>query len=90
MLVLVALSAAGVAVERSLTTVLPTVPGPDLIDIFFDRTPATITFTIAGRPLGWRTTADDVRGYLRLWRRLHLAEWNQVPEPLRQQGLSLG
>ena len=88
MVVLVALSAAGIAwLDRSLTTVIPTVPAPDLIEIFFDRTPVTITFTIADQPLEWWTTAHDVRGNLTLWRRRHLAEWNQVPEVLRQQGL---
>jgi hypothetical protein len=73
--------------NRALATVMPTVHAPDLSDIFFDRTPVTISFTIAGQPLEWHTTADDVRSNLTLWRRLHLAEWNQIPQPLRQQGL---
>jgi hypothetical protein len=66
---------------------MPVVPAPNLGDLFFDRTPITITFTVAGQPLEWQITADDVRSNLTLWRRMHLAEWNQVPEPLRRQGL---
>jgi hypothetical protein len=86
--VLPALAAAGVAwLNRALQTALPTAPPLDLIDIFFDRTPVVLTFTIAGQPLAMRTTADDVRGNLTLRRRMHIAEWNQVGEPLRQEGL---
>jgi hypothetical protein len=82
------LSAAGaVWLNRALTTVMPVVAAPDLSNLFFDTTPVTITFTILGQRVDLKTTADDVRGNLTLWRRLHLAQWNQIPEPLRQQGL---
>jgi hypothetical protein len=73
--------------NRALATVMPTVHAPHLSDIFFDRTPVSISFTIAGHPLEWQTTADDVRSNLTLWRRLHLAEWTRIPQPLRQHGL---
>ena len=88
MTVVAALSAAGIAsLSRALRTALPIVPAPDLVDVFFDRTPVVIMFTVAGQHVEWHTTADDVRGNISLWRRMHLAEWNHVPEPLRQQGL---
>jgi len=55
--------------------------------LFFDRTPVTIAYTVHGQVLESHVTADDVKGNLTLWRRLHLAEWNQIPDPLRRQGL---
>jgi hypothetical protein len=82
------LAAAGALwLNRAVTTVIPTAEPPDLTDIFFDTTPVIIPFTIHGERLDWQTTAADVRGNLTLWRRMHLAEWNHVPEPLRQEGL---
>lgn len=88
LLVGAASAAAGLAwLDRALATTLPVVAAPDLDRMFFDRTPVTITFTIDGVRLEWPTTVDDLRGNLTLWRRLHLAEWNQVPLPWREQGL---
>ena len=85
---LVALVAAGVVwLHHRLETTPPVVPPPDLLSIFFDTTPVTVVFTTEGRQVAWHTTADDIRSNLTLWRRMHLAEWNTVPEPLRREGL---
>jgi hypothetical protein len=72
--------------RESLETTPAPVPPPDLLSVFFDTTPVTVVFR-EGQEILWRTTADDIRSNVTLWRRMHLAEWNSVPDPLRREGL---
>jgi len=74
-------------VRQSLETTLPVVSPPDLLSVYFDRTPVTVLFTIGRDTVPWHTTADDIRSNVWLWRSMHVAEWNTVPEPLRREGL---
>src|SRR5689334_2880398 len=85
----VGLSVTGAAIwlRASLQTTLPRVESPDLLSIWFDRTPVTVIYVVDGQRVPWRTTADDIRSNLTLWRHMHLAEWNSVPKALRQEGL---
>jgi hypothetical protein len=87
-LVLVALPAGGfVWLRQSLATTLPAVEAPDLLKTLFDTTPVTVVFATSGEHVEFRTTAEDIRSNLTLWRHMHLAEWNTVPEPFRHEGL---
>ena len=76
-----------VRLRHSLETTPPIVPPPVLLNLFFDTTPVTVTYTTEGEPVAWHTTADDLRSNLTLWRHMHLAEWNTVPNPLRSEAL---
>jgi hypothetical protein len=66
---------------------LPASAAVDLRPVFFDATPLTVTFPAGAERVSWRTTADELRLSLGLWRRMHLADWNSVPEPLRSESL---
>lgn len=66
---------------------LPLVPQIDPFESFSDDTPLTVTVTAGTERLPTRVTADDLRGNAALWRRMHLADWNVVPPPLRRAGL---
>ena len=85
---LLALPVAGLVwLRQSLETTPPVLPPLDLAGLFSDTTRVTVVFTRGGEQVQWHTTADDIRFNLTLWRHMHLAEWNTVPKPLRQEGL---
>jgi hypothetical protein len=47
----------------------------------------TVTVTAGRERVAWRTTIHEIRTDWTLWRRMHLADWNSVPEAVRGEGL---
>jgi hypothetical protein len=73
--------------QRQVAASMPHVSPIDLYAALSDSTPITVTLTIGGERVQWNTNVDDVRLNLTLWRSMHLADWNNVPEPLRHTAL---
>ena len=73
--------------HERLASSLPAVPPIDPYVSLFDPTPMTVTVTAGRERVVWRTTIHEIRTDWTLWRRMHLADWNAVPEALRREGL---
>lgn len=85
-----ALAASAVAFvwgARLLAVELPALPMIDISTSVIDSTPITVTVAAGGQDAPWPTTVYDVRHSPALWRRMHLANWNDIPLPLRHEGL---
>jgi hypothetical protein len=78
---------ASVSIRWYVQTEPPYVPLINIYDTLVDSTPAVVTFAAGTTQIEWRTTADAVAHDLMLWRRMRLANWNEVAEPLRYRAL---
>ena len=72
---------------RPTELMLPYVKPIDPYTSLFDFSSITVTIAAGGERVAWHTTVDDVRTNSALWRRMHLENWNTVPEPLRSEAL---
>jgi hypothetical protein len=66
---------------------LPDVRPIELYTVFLDLTPITVTVTAGDQRIEWQTSVHQVRTSGTLWQRMHLVDWNAIPEPLRSEGL---
>jgi hypothetical protein len=73
--------------HQRLESPLPEVQLIDPHKALFDLTPVTVTITAGPHRVEWQTSVHEIQTDWTLWRRMHLADWNAVPEDLRQQGL---
>jgi hypothetical protein len=73
--------------HQRLASPLPQVRSIDPHKTLFDLTPVTVTITAGGQRVDWQTSVHEVRTDWTLWRRMHLADWNAIPETLQREGL---
>jgi hypothetical protein len=88
LLLVIAVAASGhLWLQHQVASSMPQLPSIDVYAALSDATPITVTLTLASERVEWNTTVDEVRRSLTLWRSMHLADWNNVPEPLRHSAL---
>ena len=67
---------------------IPTPPTQATSQLFAPPVMLEITVTSSLLRGPWITTAAEIRASAEMWKRMHLADWNLVPEPLRFEGLN--
>jgi hypothetical protein len=73
---------------RQIETTLPDASPITAYSVFVDETPVTVTVAAGATRAEWRTSVREVRTSREMWRRMHLENWNVVPDPLRSEGLA--
>ena len=63
------------------------VPAIDLEPVLFKTVPMTVLVAADWQYASWPTTDREVLTSPALWRRMHIAEWQTVPIPLRERGI---
>jgi hypothetical protein len=63
---------------------IPPTPVPSA-GLFAEPMMLSITISAAGQRAPWVTTDHELRRGVEMWKRMHLADWNAVPGPLRAQ-----
>jgi hypothetical protein len=86
-LLIVGVASGYVWLRHQVAASMPQLPEIDVYAALSDSTPITVTLTLGAERVESSTTVDDVRFNLTLWRSMHLADWNNVPEPLRHIAL---
>jgi hypothetical protein len=88
LLLTIAVATAGyLSLQRQVAASTPHIPPINIYAALSDPTPMTVTLTLGAKRVKWNTTVDDIRLDLTLWRSMHLADWNNVPEPLQHGAL---
>lgn len=72
---------------QSLLVPMPLVESIDVYRVMVNSAPMTIQVFAGNERAEWQTTTAALEHEPALWRRLHLVNWNAVPEPLRTEGL---
>lgn len=88
--VIAALITFGFVADRGLrVTASQSRPVPPVADakLFRDPMVMSITVSAAQQRAPWVTTDQELRASVELWKRMHFADWNGVPQPLRTEGL---
>lgn len=88
--VIVALIALGLVGERWLrSTTLRSLPLAPAAWAKLFRDPIAISVTVSAglQRAPWVTTDQELRESVELWKRMHFADWNSVPGPLRAEAL---
>jgi hypothetical protein len=65
---------------------LPAVAAPNA-SLFAQPRVIPITVSAGQLQAPWIATADDLLGNVELWKRMHFADWNGVPQPIRRDAL---